>query len=197
MLSPGAFRRLRKEEEMMRDSTDDEGLLFKAFPSMVDGAKDYETWEIYFTLQNNPIYKDNIIKAVMKFPADYPLRPPSLKFVSKMFHPNIYPDGKMCISILEEAGFDPTGYSRSEEKWGPVQNIRTVLLSIIVVLDEPNADSPADVDASVMYRDNREEYIKKARALAESEDRKLKNNDERANEVMNMVIKETAAKNEL
>ena len=36
----------------------------------------------------------------MSFPTDYPNKPPSVKFVSDMWHPNVYADGRVCISIL-------------------------------------------------------------------------------------------------
>lgn len=38
------------------------------------------------------------------------------------------------------------------ERWNPTQNVRTILLSVISLLNEPNTFSPANVDASVMYR---------------------------------------------
>ncbi|MCL7037017.1 hypothetical protein MKW94_002805 [Papaver nudicaule] len=52
----------------------------------------------------------------MTFPADYPVSPPTVKFVSDMWHPNIYPDGDVCISILH-AGEDPYGYELFSERW--------------------------------------------------------------------------------
>lgn len=37
----------------------------------------------------------------------YPLEPPVMKFEPPLFHPNVYPDGTVCISILHAAGDDP------------------------------------------------------------------------------------------
>jgi len=42
----------------------------------------------------------------MKFPQDYPNNPPEMQFKTKMWHPNIYDDGKVCISILHAPGVD-------------------------------------------------------------------------------------------
>jgi len=63
---------------------------------------------------------------------------------------------------------DPQGGELPQERWNPTQNVRTILMSIISMLNEPNTYSPANVDASVMFRDwreqknnNYEEYIKK------------------------------------
>lgn len=36
------------------------------------------------------------------------MSPPEFKFVRPLFHPNIYPDGKLCISILHAPGEDET-----------------------------------------------------------------------------------------
>jgi ubiquitin-conjugating enzyme E2 G2 len=47
-----------------------------------------------------------------------------------LFHPNIYPDGRVCISILHAPGDDPTGYESSAERWSPVQSVEKILLSV-------------------------------------------------------------------
>ena len=57
---------------------------------------------------------------------DYPLNPPKMRFISKIFHPNIYPDGRVCISILHAPGDDPLGYELSNERWSPVQSVEKV-----------------------------------------------------------------------
>lgn len=49
---------------------------------------------------------------------------------------------------------------RIEERWNPTQNVRTILLSVISLLNEPNTYSPANVDASVMYRKWRDSHGK-------------------------------------
>ena len=47
-----------------------------------------------------------MFKALLEFPDDYPNHPPKMKFVSEMWHPNIYTDGNVCISILHNPGHD-------------------------------------------------------------------------------------------
>lgn len=47
---------------------------------------------------------------------------------------------------------DPQSGELPSERWNPTQNVRTILLSVISLLNEPNTFSPANVDASVMYR---------------------------------------------
>lgn len=50
--------------------------------------------------------KGGYFKTQLKFPRDYPNNPPEMRFISKMWHPNIYADGKVCISILHPPGTD-------------------------------------------------------------------------------------------
>lgn len=45
-------------------------------------------------------------QAEMKFPKKYPYEPPEFKFTRPLWHPNIYTDGKLCISILHQPGED-------------------------------------------------------------------------------------------
>jgi ubiquitin-conjugating enzyme E2 G2 len=54
-------------------------------------------------------FQDGVFIAKLSFPQDYPLNPPKMKFTSEIFHPNIYPDGRVCISILHPPGNDPLG----------------------------------------------------------------------------------------
>ena len=36
----------------------------------------------------------------------------------------VYPDGRVCISILHNPGDDPNGYETAAERWSPVQSVR-------------------------------------------------------------------------
>uniref|UniRef100_A0A8D2LMN9 Ubiquitin conjugating enzyme E2 R2 n=1 Tax=Varanus komodoensis TaxID=61221 RepID=A0A8D2LMN9_VARKO len=91
-------------------------------------------------------------QAHIKFPMDYPYSPPTFRFLTKMWHPNIYENGDVCISILHPPVDDPQSGELPSERWNPTQNVRTILLSVISLLNEPNTFSPANVDASVMFR---------------------------------------------
>jgi len=99
---------------------------------------------------------------LMDFPTDYPLRPPKCQFKPVIPHPNIYPSGTVCLSILNE-----------EEDWKSSISIKQILLGIQKLMkEEPNIQSPAQYEPCVLYRTNRDEYYKKALEFAETQRKK-------------------------
>jgi ubiquitin-conjugating enzyme E2 Z len=66
-----------------------------------------------------------------EFPPNYPFSPPTVKFVnydgSTRFNPNLYINGKVCLSILN---------TWDGEKWSSCQSIRTILLTLTTLLNE-------------------------------------------------------------
>ena len=85
-------------------------------------------WEAAIVGPEGSPFEDGVFIARLTFPQDYPLNPPTMQFTSTIFHPNVYPDGKVCISILHPPGDDPTGYEKSSERWSPVQSVEKVCL---------------------------------------------------------------------
>lgn len=51
-----------------------------------------------------------------------------------VFWTSVYPDGRVCISILHAPGDDPMGYETSAERWSPVQSVEKILLSVVSIL---------------------------------------------------------------
>uniref|UniRef100_A0A8B9FBN1 Ubiquitin conjugating enzyme E2 G2 n=1 Tax=Amazona collaria TaxID=241587 RepID=A0A8B9FBN1_9PSIT len=109
-------------------------------------------------------FEYGVFPAVLSFPLDYPLSPPKMRFTCEMFHPN---NGRVCISILHAPGDDPMGYESSAERWSPVQSVEKILLSVVSMLAEPNDESGANVDASKMWREDREQFNKIAKQIVQ------------------------------
>lgn len=88
------------------------------------------------------------------------MSPSDFKFLRPLYHPNIYEDGKLCISILHAPGEDEMSGETAAERWSPIQRVESVLLSIVSLLDDAECSSPANVDAGVMLRKNPEAFKK-------------------------------------
>uniref|UniRef100_A0A8C7YS03 Ubiquitin conjugating enzyme E2 A, like n=1 Tax=Oryzias sinensis TaxID=183150 RepID=A0A8C7YS03_9TELE len=93
-------------------------------------------------------------KLVVEFTEEYPNKPPTVRFVSKMFHPNVYADGSICLDILQN-------------RWSPTYDVSSILTSIQSLLDEPNPNSPANSQAAQLYQENKREYEKRVSAIVE------------------------------
>ncbi|WKY01402.1 hypothetical protein V3C99_000123 [Haemonchus contortus] len=125
---------------------------------------DIYKWEVLVIGPPDTLYEGGFFKAILDFPKDYPQKPPKMKFVSEIWHPNIDKEGNVCISILHDPGDDKWGYERPEERWLPVHTVETILLSVISMLADPNFESPANVDAAKMQRENYSEFKKRVAA---------------------------------
>jgi ubiquitin-conjugating enzyme E2 G2 len=115
-------------------------------------------WEALIPGPTDTPYDGGLFTAILTFPRDYPLNPPTMKFTCDMFHPNVYPDGRVCISILHSPGDDPNMYETSAERWSPVQSVEKILLSVVSMLAEPNDESGANIDACKLWRSDREKF---------------------------------------
>ena len=122
---------------------------------------DITQWKILMEGPPDTLFAGGLFKAEMRFPAEYPDKPPKFIFKTKMFHPNIFVDGSVCISILHAPGDDPNPYEDRSERWLPVHSARSVIISVLSMLSEPNPESSANVDAGKMYRDDPAEYKKR------------------------------------
>eukprot|EP01127_Copromyxa_protea_P017381 TRINITY_DN528_c0_g2_i1.p1 TRINITY_DN528_c0_g2~~TRINITY_DN528_c0_g2_i1.p1 ORF type:complete len:329 (-),score=76.72 TRINITY_DN528_c0_g2_i1:48-1034(-) len=139
---------------------------------IVDESNIFE-WYIYFEGPSESPYQGGIFQAKMTFPQDYPMSPPTLEVLSDFWHPNVYKGGKVCISILHPPGKDDMSGELAEERWLPTQTVSTIMLSFQSMLSDPNINSPANLDASVQWRDNRQDFLAKTKLLAEKASKRV------------------------
>jgi ubiquitin-conjugating enzyme E2 G1 len=118
-------------------------------------------WELIIIGPTDTFYEGGMFKALLTFPCEYPLRPPKMKFLSDMWHPNISKDGDVCISILHEPGEDSWGYESASERWNPVHTVETIIISVISMLSEGNDESPANLDCAIEWRNDYNGAFKK------------------------------------
>ncbi|EDW42274.1 ubiquitin-conjugating enzyme E2 G1 [Drosophila sechellia] len=133
----------------------------EGFSAGLVSDSDIFKWEVVIIGPPDTLYEGGVFKAHLIFPKEYPLRPPKMKFITEIWHPNIDKAGDVCISILHEPGDDKWGYEKAEERWLPVHTVETILLSVISMLTDPNDESAANVDAAKEYRENYAEFKRK------------------------------------
>merc|ERR1711990_346109 len=95
-------------------------------------------------------FDKGIFKLEIFLPEEYPMAPPKVRFLTKIYHPNIDRLGRICLDILKD-------------KWSPALQIRTVLLSIQALLSAPNPDDPLANDVADHWKSNEESAIATAR----------------------------------
>jgi ubiquitin-conjugating enzyme E2 N len=83
------------------------------------------------------------------------MAPPKVRFLTKIYHPNVDKLGRICLDILKD-------------KWSPALQIRTVLLSIQALLSAPNPDDPLDNNVAEIWKKDEAEAIRRAREFTQS-----------------------------
>jgi len=111
-------------------------------------------WKAVIFGPNDTPWEGGVFRLSIQFTEEFPNKPPTVKFVTRMFHPNIYEDGKICLDILQN-------------QWSPVQNITTILTSIQSLLTDPNTDSPANKLAARMFKEDPVEYSREVMRYVE------------------------------
>eukprot|EP00297_Palpitomonas_bilix_P018600 CAMPEP_0113889340 /NCGR_PEP_ID=MMETSP0780_2-20120614/13430_1 /TAXON_ID=652834 /ORGANISM="Palpitomonas bilix" /LENGTH=149 /DNA_ID=CAMNT_0000878403 /DNA_START=31 /DNA_END=480 /DNA_ORIENTATION=+ /assembly_acc=CAM_ASM_000599 len=95
-------------------------------------------------------YEGGSFSLELFLPEDYPMSPPKVRFLTKIYHPNIDRLGRICLDILKD-------------KWSPALQIRTVLLSIQALLSAPNPDDPLNNAAAEHWKSNEKAAIAMAK----------------------------------
>eukprot|EP01118_Nematostelium_gracile_P017543 TRINITY_DN7531_c0_g1_i1.p1 TRINITY_DN7531_c0_g1~~TRINITY_DN7531_c0_g1_i1.p1 ORF type:complete len:153 (-),score=50.66 TRINITY_DN7531_c0_g1_i1:85-543(-) len=95
-------------------------------------------------------FEGGIFKLELFLTEDYPMSPPKVRFLTKIYHPNIDKLGRICLDILKD-------------KWSPALQIRTVLLSIQALLSAPNPDDPLANDVANHWKENEAAAINTAK----------------------------------
>nr|CCC95935.1 unnamed protein product [Trypanosoma congolense IL3000] len=133
-------------------------------------SEDIFLWTVWFTGPQGTPYEPGVYRAELRFTKEFPMEPPVFKMLSKIWHPNVYPDGRVCISILHPPGEDEMNKEETAMmRWRPVQTIRSVLLSVVSLFSDPDpkdAGAPANVAALAQYRKDRDGFNRRCQELA-------------------------------
>lgn len=88
-------------------------------------------FDIYIDGPDNSAYSGGKFHLELYLPRDYPMVPPKVHFLTRIYHPNIDRFGRICLDILKD-------------KWSPALQIDKVCQSLQLLFQMPNTDDPLD-----------------------------------------------------
>ncbi|ODV91353.1 hypothetical protein CANCADRAFT_148214 [Tortispora caseinolytica NRRL Y-17796] len=150
MPNPLCLNRLQQER---KDWRKDHPFGFWAKPQKnPDGSLNLMKWNVGIPGKKDTKWEGAVFPVTLTFPEEYPSRPPACHFPAGFYHPNIYPSGKVCLSLVNEG-----------ESWKPAIRVKEIVLGIQELLDDPNPRSPAQEKAYHDFVRNKDLYNKKVK----------------------------------
>jgi ubiquitin-protein ligase len=156
----GSMRRLVSDYKKMLSSKDEYDPYFAASPLTnkainEDGEiieePDFFHWNGVINGPPDTPYENGKFEIDIKFPSSYPKQPPVIKFITPIYHPNIF-RGVICLNILKN-------------DWTGCTSIDKVLLSLHLLLQHPNFKDPLNHEASALYMSDSIKYIETAKKM--------------------------------
>ena len=145
-ITSSAIKRLKRDFRILQVETKKKGCMVMATP---EGDNLFQWKGVIFGPVDTP-WEGGTFDLTLTFSHEYPNKPPKVKFISKLFHPNIYTSGDICLDILQN-------------NWSPIYDISAVLTSIQSLLSDPNPNSPANTEAAKLFSENRREYNRRVK----------------------------------
>jgi ubiquitin-conjugating enzyme E2 D len=137
------LRRILNEVKQIRENASDDQSMF----ILNTVNNDYYNWEAIIYGPSESLYENCEFKLNIRLQDNYPITPLSIKFVTKIPHVNVNENGEICMDILKQ-------------EWRSSHNIRTVLLSLISLLSDPNPNDPLNKNLAKLYFDDKDKYQK-------------------------------------
>ncbi|KAK6513899.1 hypothetical protein TWF506_008330 [Arthrobotrys conoides] len=115
--------------------------------------KDVFKWNVILTGPKGSPYSGGVFTLNLNLPTEYPFKPPTLNFTTKIYHPNVSNDdkGSMCLGILRS------------DSWKPSCKISQVLEMAAGLLNEPNVDDAVETSIADEYKNSPDSFEKTAR----------------------------------
>lgn len=119
----------------------------------VEPLNDGWSWNVVFRGPQRSPFQRHVFEINMQFPTNYPEGAPTITFITPVFHPNVYENGKLCW--------------HDNDTSGSVYYADMIFVAVLALLEQPNPDSPANGEAARLYASNQAEYRRRAREHAD------------------------------
>ncbi|CAG2111369.1 unnamed protein product [Medioppia subpectinata] len=90
-------------------------------------------------------YEGGLFRFRVDFTADYPNKAPKIRFISRVFHPNISRNGDICVDLLQK-------------QWSSAYTLTQAMICISSLLTDPNTGSPLNPMSAQLYETDRQKY---------------------------------------
>jgi ubiquitin-conjugating enzyme E2 I len=124
--------------------------------TLADGSTDFMVWNCSFPGKKGTDWEGGTYPVTIRFTADYPSKSPECHMPEGFFHPNVYPSGKVCLSIIND-----------EVGWKPSITIKQILVGIQDLMENPNLSDPAQETAYNTFKRNNAKYRQQIRQQAQ------------------------------
>ena len=108
-------------------------------------------WQLLIAGPKESPYSEGQFPMSIEFPGEFPFKPPVVKFMVKIYHPNCDEDGNICISILKT------------DAWKPSTRVLDIVKEIVLLLKNPNPDDPLDTTIAQQFKNDHEAFVRVAR----------------------------------
>jgi len=134
-------RRLQKEFHKLKIETP----LEWASVSLV--GDDITSWIATVKGPKDSPYENGLFQVELKFPDVFPMKPPAVRFITKIYHPSVSmkANGQICQDVVEA-------------NWSPVLTVQTILERIQAMMIAPTADSPLEADIGEVFTNDRKKF---------------------------------------
>lgn len=112
--------------------------------TLIPNSSDFTKFKIVIKPNEGP-YVGGTFVFEGHFPENYPMNPPKVHIMQRVFHPNLDYQGNICLSILRES-------------WTPVQTLSSVADGLLFLMQYPNDEDPLDVEAGRVMRENKQTF---------------------------------------
>jgi ubiquitin-protein ligase len=141
-------RRILSEYKELKEKPFEENIYEICFNKDSQGNyldDDIKNISAYIYGPENTLYHGYKFKVLIALSDEYPIKPPTVIFTTKIKHVNVH-ENNICLDIL------------TAKVWSPIQRVRSILVSLYVLLSEPNFESALDSDLFEIHRENKTKY---------------------------------------